>query len=327
MKVLVTGGAGYIGSHTAQHLIDAGHQVVVFDNLSTGFKEALPANAQFIIGDVRDAAHLTSVMQKEKIEAVLHFAAKLVVPESITEPLDYYENNVGGVISLVKACRAVGVDKIIFSSSAAIYGDSVQGLVTEEVAPAPLNPYAQSKLISEKILSDCEKAHGIRTVSLRYFNVAGAEPTGNNGQRAPNATHLIKVAAETACGKRSAIQIFGTDYPTPDGTCIRDYIHISDLADAHVLALQYLVSRQHGVALNCGYGRGFSVSEVIQMMKKVSSVDFIVEKVGRRAGDSVNLIADSRKLKQLLNWKPKYESLEFICRSAYDWEKTQSKLS
>lgn len=324
MNILITGGAGYIGSHTVQKVLDAGYTPVVFDNLSTGFSEAVPAGVTLIKGDVRDQSHLESVLREEKISAVIHFAAKLIVPESIEKPLDYYENNTQGVISLAKACVAVGVKHIVFSSTAAVYGDSeTSNLVTEKTATAPLNPYGTSKLMSEQILRDCEKPFGLTSVSLRYFNVAGAALNGKNGQRTKDATHLIKVASEAACGKRPSVGVFGTDYPTPDGTGVRDYIHVEDLADLHVLALKYLFSGGKSDVFNCGYGQGASVKQVLKTVQQVSKVDFKIEEKPRRAGDAAMLVADPTKIKKTFGWQPKHNDLELICKSAFEWERSR----
>ncbi len=322
MKILLTGGAGYIGSHTAQALINSGHEVIVFDNLTTGIRSSIPKNAEFVKGDVRDRESLESTLRKYSIEAVIHFAAKLIVPESIEKPIEYYENNTVGVLTLAQACVAVGVKKVVFSSTAAVYGDAnICDVVTEEAATFPLNPYGFSKLMSEQILRDCEAAYGVRSVCLRYFNVAGAAESGQNGQCTKNATHLIKVAAEAACGKRTYVGIFGTDYPTPDGTGVRDYIHVEDLADLHVMALQYLQDGGKSEIFNCGYGHGFSVREVIGAVKRVSGIDFLVQEQPRRLGDAAILIADSSKVRNVFNWAPKRDNLEFICKTAYNWEK------
>nr|BFD59373.1 UDP-glucose 4-epimerase GalE [Bdellovibrio sp. CKG001] len=322
MRVLVTGGAGYIGSHTVRALLDAHHQVVIIDNISTGFEEAVPAGAELVCADVRDKGVVADIIKNYGTEAVVHFAAKLVVPESLEKPIEYYDNNTMGALSVIQACVENNVSKFVFSSTAAVYGDVAGGsLVTEGAASIPLNPYGSSKLMSEQILRDCEKPYGIRSVCLRYFNVAGAAESGQNGQRTKNATHLIKVASEAACGKRASVGIFGTDYPTPDGTGVRDYIHVEDLADLHVLALQYLNEGGKSEIFNCGYGHGFSVREVINTVKKVSGVDFKVEEQPRRAGDAATLVADSSKVRKAFNWTPKRDNLELICRTAYEWEK------
>lgn len=326
MRILVTGGAGYIGSHTAQKLIDAGHDVFVYDNLSTGFSAALPKQSQFIMGDVRDAVLLGRVLKDKKIEAVIHFAAKLVVPESILHPLDYYENNTFGVLGLVKACQQQGVSKIVFSSTAALYGNSNPNqLVKENAVIGPLNPYGFSKLMSEQILRDADQAYGIRSVILRYFNVAGAAADGSNGQRTKDATSLIKVAAEAGAGKRQNISVFGSDYPTSDGTCVRDFIHIEDLADLHVKALEYLNDGNATAVFNCGYGRGFSVLEVLSTMKKVSGRNFEVQMEARRQGDPISVVADSSLARKILHWTPKFDDLETICRSTFEWEKSMGQ--
>ncbi len=322
MRVLVTGGAGYIGSHTAEKLIKAGFEVCVFDNLSTGFYEAIPQGVDFVDGDVRDRVFLSKIMQERSIQAVVHFAAKLNVAESLKQPFEYYDNNTHGVLSLTRACVENKIDKVVFSSTAAVYGDSTQvGSIIEDAPKLPLNPYGHSKLFSEQILRDAELAYGLRSVRFRYFNVAGASADGKNGQRTADAYHLIHLASLAAVGKRSQLSIFGTDYPTPDGTCVRDYIHVEDLADIHVLGVQSLFAGGASDVFNCGYGHGYSVKEVITAMKKTSGVDFSVVETHRRAGDPASLVANSSKLKQKLNWKPQRDDLELICRSAYEWEK------
>lgn len=325
MKVLVTGGAGYIGSHTVQALLGSGHQVVVYDNLSTGFKNAIPLAVEFVQGDVCNQQQLAETLQQFKIEAVIHFAAKLIVPESIEKPIEYYQNNTAGVLSLAQACVTAGVDKVVFSSTAAVYGDVASSeLISEKSATAPLNPYGWSKLMSEQMLRDCEKPFGLRSVSLRYFNVAGAAVDGKNGQSTKNATHLIKVASQAACGTRASVGVFGSDYPTPDGTGVRDYIHVEDLADLHVLALDYLCNGGKSDVFNCGYGLGFSVREVINTVRKVSGKEFEVIEQPRRAGDAAQLVANSSKVQKAFNWQPKRNDLELICRTAYEWEKSLS---
>jgi UDP-glucose 4-epimerase len=322
MNVLVNGGAGYIGSHTVQALLAAGHKVFVYDNLSTGFREALPVGATFVQGDIRDSEKLAETMKTHGIQAVIHFAAKLIVPESLEQPVDYYDNNVNGVISLSRACQKAGVLKVIFSSTAAVYGESqAKGLITEDETPGPINPYGASKLMCERILKDCELGFGLKSVCLRYFNVAGAAVDGSNGQRTRNVTHLIQVSAQAALGKRERVDIFGTDFPTVDGSGVRDYIHVQDLADLHVLALKFLNEGGKTETFNCGYGAGFSVIQVIEAMRKVSGVNFTARPVGRRAGDPSSLVADSSRIKKAFEWTPKRNDLELICRTALDWER------
>lgn len=324
MKILVTGGAGYIGGTTAQLLCNQGHQVFVLDNLSTGFIENVPTKAEFIEGDILNQALLEKVLAKNEIEAVIHFAAKLIVPESIEKPFEYYENNVVGALRLLEACRHSGVEQFIFSSTAAVYGNPAEIPVKETAPLAPLNPYGASKAMVEQILHDYGKAYGLRYVALRYFNVAGALEDISRGQRSKNATHLIKVASETAVGKRSQMFIHGTDYPTPDGTGIRDYIHVVDLAQAHLDALAYLVKGGSSEIMNCGYGHGFSVRQVIEHIKALSEMEFKVVEGPRRPGDAATIIADSSKARSLLGWTPQYDNLQIICKTALEWERSLS---
>lgn len=324
-RVLVTGGAGYIGSHTVQKLLEAGFQVVVYDNLSTGFQEAIPRQAVFVQGDVRDCSLLTQVIKEHQIQAVLHLAGKLNIAESIEIPQEYYDNNAGGMSSLVEACKQGNVGIVVFSSTCTVYGNSVpNGIVTEETTPEPINPYGQSKLMSERILQQAESTQGLRSLCLRYFNIAGASADGTNGQRTAHPYHLIHVAALAATGQKKQISVFGCDYPTADGTCIRDYIHVEDIAEVHLASLQYLLAGGESEVLNCGYGRGYSVLEVISAMKQVSGVNFLVELTNRRPGDPANLIADVTKIKEILNWTPKRDDISLICRSAYEWELRRS---
>ena len=322
MKILVTGGAGYIGSHITQSLLNSGYEVLVIDNLSTGFKEAIPNQAQFVIADVRDSQHLSYILNNEKISSVVHLAAKLIVPDSVLNPQDYYDNNFNGTLSVIKACKASNINRIIFSSSAMVYGDSTNQDFSEYLPIRPLNPYGHSKAMCEQILLDSEKAFGINSIRLRFFNVAGADLQSSSGLRTKNSTHLFKAAAETALGKRKAFFLHGHDFQTDDGSTIRDYIHISDLADIHLLALKYLEKNSSGITLNCGYGKGFSVKQVIESMKRVSGVDFPVEIMGRRHGDVTRLVANVDLLKKTLKWSPKYDDLDLICKSSLDWEKT-----
>ncbi len=324
MNILITGGAGYIGSFATHRLLKEGFQVVVYDNMTTGFREALHPGCQFVFGDIRDKELPARVMRDYKIDMVLHFAAKVIVPESIQKPLDYYENNFLGGLNLLQNCVKVGVKKFIFSSTAAVYGDPGKPQVTEEDVAQPKNPYGQSKLFMEQALKDVRQAHGIDFVVLRYFNVAGAASDLSLGQRTLNATHLIKVAAEVAAGKRERMDIFGSDYPTRDGSAIRDFIHIEDLIEAHWTAIKFLKENSIGDIFNCGYGHGYSVLEVLQAMEKVSGKKIARSLVQRRPGDPVEVVADVTKIKNVLHWRPQKDNLEFICKSAWDWEKQLS---
>lgn len=326
-RILVTGGAGYIGSHTVRQLITAGFDVTVIDNLYSGFRWAVDGAAEFVEGDVGDYPLVCELLDKRKIEAVIHFAGHVVVFESVDDPLKYYRNNTVNSQRLIQACRDSGVSQFLFSSTCSVYGDAGGEPIAETTPLNPINPYARSKLMTEWMLEDAARglspdgsASGFRYIALRYFNVAGAAVDGGLGQATPDATHLIKIASELACGKREGMQIFGTDYPTPDGTCIRDYIHVDDLAAAHVMALRYLLDGGATTVLNCGYGRGYSVREVVDVMRKVSGRDLIVEETARRAGDPPVLIANNRRVRETLGWAPRYDDLELICRSALDWE-------
>lgn len=320
MRVLVTGGAGYIGSHVVHQLGDAGHEIVVYDNLSTGHPWAV-LHGELVVGDLADIVSLERLFEKYSFDVVMHFAADSIVPESVAEPLKYYGNNTRNTLNLLEVCAKFGVNKIIFSSTAAVYGMPDSEAVSEEAPLQPINPYGASKMMSERMLMDLSVASALKFVIMRYFNVAGADVEGRIGQSMPQATHLIKVACEAALGKRPEVAIFGTDYNTPDGTCVRDYIHVEDLARAHIDALDYLVSGAESLVLNCGYGRGYSVSEVIETVKKVSGVDFPVINGPRRQGDPPALIASNERIKEILKWKPEYESIEIIVSSALNWEK------
>lgn len=321
-KILVTGGAGYIGSHTVSELFKASHEVVIFDNLSTGFRAALHPKAAFIEGDIRDTDLLRKTMKEHKVDAIIHFAAKLNVKESTLKPLEYFENNTQGVISVLRAAQDLGVDKLVFSSTAALFGDLTQDRnIREDDPKQPLNPYGDSKMLSEHIIKDTASATSLRYVFLRYFNVAGAALDGNNGQRTADAYHLVHLASQAAVGKRKELAIFGTDYPTADGTCMRDYIHVEDLAKVHVLALQHLLAGGKSEEFNCGYGHGYSVKEVVEAMKKASGVDFKVVTSERRPGDAAFLVADSTKLRTQLQWKPQFDDIALICKTAFEWEK------
>ena len=321
-NILVTGGAGYIGSHAVLALLDAGWRVTVIDNLATGFAEAVPSGAEFRRGDIGDAALVASIIEQQEIGAILHFAGSVVVPDSVARPLEYYDNNSGKSRALVAAAVAGGVRHFIFSSTAATYGipDSIP--VAEDVPARPINPYGWSKLMTEQMLADAAAAHGFNYCALRYFNVAGADPAGRAGQSTEGATHLVKVAVEAAAGKRSYVTIYGTDFATPDGTGVRDYIHVSDLADAHVLALEHLV-RVPGTShvLNCGYGRGFSVREVLDSVEKVAGVSIERKFAQRRAGDPDALVADNRRLLATLPWRPRCDDLDTITAHALAWER------
>jgi UDP-glucose 4-epimerase len=321
MSVLVTGGAGYIGSHMVLALLDAGADVVVLDNLSTGFRRAVPANAEFVAGDAGDRDLLLRLFLTHRIDAVIHFAGSVVVPESIVDPLRYYGNNTCVSRNLIAATVEAKVPHFIFSSTAAVYGMPERNPVTEDARLAPISPYGTSKLMTELMLRDTAAAHDLRYVALRYFNVAGADPQGRSGQSTARATHLVKVACETALGERPCLEVFGTDYPTPDGTCIRDYIHVSDLARAHLDALRYLRGGGKSQVLNCGYGTGFSVLEVIAAVKRVSQTDFPVRLAPRRAGDPAALVAQSKRIGEVFGWKPELNRLDTIVGHALLWEK------
>ncbi len=321
MAVLVTGGAGYIGSHMVLALIDAGHEeVVVLDDLSTGFDWALPPEVTLVRGDVADQTLVTETIRRHKIDALAHFAAKIVVPDSVSDPLGYYLANTVKSRALIEAAIKAGVRHVIFSSTAAVYGEPSVVPVPEDLTPNPINPYGRSKLMTEWMLEDAARAHGISTVVLRYFNVAGADPRGRSGQSTPNATHLIKVATQAALGRRERLEVFGTDYPTPDGSCLRDYIQVSDLAAAHLVALNHLRRGGESLTLNCGYGRGYSVLEVIDVVKSVSGVDFPVKLSPRRAGDPSQIVAGADRIRAELGWVPQHDDLREIVTQALAWE-------
>ncbi|HJL65832.1 MAG TPA: UDP-glucose 4-epimerase GalE [Arenicellales bacterium] len=327
INILVTGGAGYIGSHTSRQLIEAGYSVTVVDNLYSGHRWAIPDEATFIEGDVGDHPLMESVLKERKINAVVHFAGHIVVPESVSDPLKYYSNNALNSGRLIAACQEAGVEHFVFSSTAATYGAPQVISIDEQVRTEPINPYGRTKLITEWMLEDIAHAANrspFSYIALRYFNVAGASLDTTLGQATPEATHLIKVACEAATGQRESITIFGTDYETDDGTCIRDYIHVEDLAGAHLNALTWLLKGGNSQVLNCGYGHGYSVREVIETVKAVSGVDFEVVEGSRRAGDPPELIADSSRIRERLGWTPNLDNLEIICGTAWKWEQKLS---
>jgi UDP-glucose 4-epimerase len=320
MKVLVTGGAGYIGSHVVKALAEKGHETVVYDNLSTGNRWAV-LYGDLVVADLAEAETLENVLSAYRPDAVMHFAASIVVPESISNPLKYYKNNTANTIGLLKAMRQNGVGLFIFSSTAAVYGVPGEGPVTEETPMRPINPYGTSKMMTELVLRDLAAADlGFRYVSLRYFNVAGADVKLRIGQAYEDATHLITRAVKTARGEFEKLEIFGTDYPTPDGTCIRDYIHVEDLSEAHVLALGHLAGGGQSEVFNCGYGHGYSVRDVVKAAKRVTGVDFKTEETGRRQGDPPSLVSDSARIREKLGWTPRYDDLEYIIKTAWQWE-------
>lgn len=318
--ILVTGGAGYIGSHVVRQLGERGENVIVLDNLSTGRKEAV-LYGTLVVGDTGDRELVMKLLREHHIKSILHFAANTVVPESVERPLQYYRNNTVNVLNLLECCQATGVEHFIFSSTAAVYGTPDTLMVTEESPTRPESPYGLSKLMSEWLLRDYAATGAIRHVTLRYFNVAGADPEARIGQATPNATHLIKVAVEALCGKRANVSVFGTDYPTPDGTGVRDYIHVEDLAAAHLSALDYLRSGGKSVTLNCGYGHGYSVLEVLKTAEKVAGKPLAIRYAPRRPGDLAAIAADSSKLRQLLNWQPRFDNLDTIVSHALNWER------
>ncbi|GAM08210.1 UDP-glucose 4-epimerase [Geobacter sp. OR-1] len=319
-NVLVTGGCGYIGSHVVRQLSEAGYKVTVYDNLSTGFPDALIHGENLVQGDLGDTGRLDELFSLNRFRTVLHFAAAIVAPESVSDPLKYYANNTRNTLNLLQACVKHGVERFVFSSTAAVYGMPENGVASEESLTAPINPYGTSKLMSEWMLRDTAAAHPMRYVALRYFNVAGADPQARMGQRTPEATHLIKVSCQAALGMRDKVCIYGTDYPTPDGTGIRDYIHIEDLASAHLFALDYLEKGGGSTRINVGYGCGASVREVVAMVRRVSGVDFTVVESERRPGDPAMLVAKADNIRQLLGWSPRYADLETIVRDAWRWE-------
>jgi UDP-glucose 4-epimerase len=320
MTVLVTGGAGYIGSHMVLALAEAGESVVVVDNLSTGFSAFLPEGVPLFIGDAGDENLVAGVIEQHNVESIIHFAGSVVVPDSMRDPLGYYRNNTFTTRSLLNAAVKRGVNRFIFSSTAAVYGNPDLVPVPEIAPTRPLSPYGFSKLMSEIMLHDVATAHGMKYVALRYFNVAGADPQGRVGLATVGATHLLKIAVEAATGQRAKIDVFGTDYPTPDGSCIRDFIHVSDLAQAHRAALSYLRGGGDSVTLNCGYGRGYSVLESIEAVRRISGRNFAVQYAPRRPGDIMTMVADTARMRALLDWAPQYDDLDTIATHALAWE-------
>ncbi|MEO2069357.1 MAG: UDP-glucose 4-epimerase GalE [Desulfurobacteriaceae bacterium] len=319
MRILVTGGAGYIGSHVVKKLGERGYEILVLDNLSKGHKEAV-LYGKLVVADLEEEERLNSIVESFKPDAVMHFAAFIEVAESVKDPLKYYKNNTANTLNLLKVIVKNRVKNFIFSSTAAVYGNPQNIPIKEDEPIKPINPYGQSKAFVEKILEDFSLSYDLRYVSLRYFNAAGADESGLIGESHDPETHLIPLILKTAKGERKVIKIFGTDYPTTDGTCVRDYIHVNDLADVHLLALDYLLSGGKSEVFNCGYGFGFSVREVVETAKKVTGKEFKVEEAPRRPGDPAILVADSTKLKKTLSWTPKYDDLEFIIRTAWNWE-------
>ena len=317
---MLTGGAGYIGSHVALDLLKEGYEAIILDDLSRGFAEAV-TDCELVRGDAGDKELVCALLEKHRIGAVLHLAGSTIVPESVEKPLLYYENNTVKSRNLMDACAECGVRHFIFSSTAAVYGIPGSGLVTLESPAEPVNPYGRSKLMTEVMLKDLSGVAPLSYAVLRYFNVAGADPDGRIGQSTPASTLLVKVACETALGKRKQLYIHGTDYPTPDGTGVRDYIHVSDLAAAHILALRHLETGGASITLNCGYGHGYSVREVVQAVEQVHGRPVPVVETGRRPGDPPQLVADGSSTREALGWQPRYDDLEFIVRTGYDWEK------
>jgi UDP-glucose 4-epimerase len=321
MTVLVTGGAGYIGSHMVLRLADAGEEVVVLDNLVTGFDWAIDHRAKFVSGNAGDIAFVSDLIATHNIKEIIHFAGSIVVPESVVDPLKYYANNTATSRNLLEAAVKSGVKHFIFSSTAAVYGMTGLAPVVEDTALNPMSPYGRSKLMTEWMLADVAAAHPITYGVLRYFNVAGADPQKRSGQSTPLATHLIKVACQTALGQREKMDIFGTDYETPDGTCIRDYIHVTDLIEAHALLLNHLRKGGDNTTLNCAYGQGYSVRDVVETVRDVSGVNFRADEGPRRAGDPASITATGEKVRSLLGWVPQHDNLSEIVRHAYDWER------
>ncbi len=324
-KILVTGGAGYIGSHVVKQLGQVGHDVVVYDNLSTGVAHAV-LYGELIVGDLADTERLAQVFEQHDFQAVLHLAASISVPESVSHPLDYYSNNTMNLLNVLRCCERYGVNQFVFSSTAAVYGEPKENPVSETASTNPINPYGMSKLMSEQIIQDYARASDLRYIILRYFNVAGADPDGQLGQWMPATTNLIRAVCDTALGRKPAVKIFGTDFDTPDGTGVRDFIHVADLALAHLDSLRYLEAGKKSVLLNCGYGQGYSVRQIINCLQKILGREFSVIESERRTGDPAFVISENHRIKHFLGWKPKYANLETILRSCIDWEIRQDSL-
>lgn len=319
-KILVTGGAGYIGSHLVRQLGEAGEDVIILDNLYSGYAEAL-AYGQLVVGSIHDKNLLMKLLEAYEIKEVIHLAAHTIVPESLENPLKYYTNNVVGTMELLACCQLAKVERFIFSSTAAVYGIPSVPVVSESLNCQPIHPYGKSKLMCEEILRDTARVSNLKYINLRYFNVAGAAPSAQMGLRNANTTLLVNVAIQAALGKRSHVEVYGNDYPTPDGTCVRDYIHVEDIASAHLSALDYLRQGEDSTTLNCGYGKGYSVLEILEAVKKISGKDFQIKNEMRRAGDPVSVIADTTKIHQTLKWQPNYNDLETIIKTSLEWEK------
>ena len=323
-KVLITGGCGYIGSHVTRQLSEAGYKPVVFDNLSTGFRDALIHGEELVQADLADSGRLEEVLKSHGIDTVMHFAASIVAPESVELPLKYYRNNTVNTLNLLQACERSGVKNFIYSSTAAVYGIPEGGIASEDTPTVPINPYGSSKLMGERMIQDLSIANGMRYVILRYFNVAGADTQARMGQRTKNATHLLKVCCQAALGMRDAVSIYGTDYATKDGTGVRDYIHVDDLAKAHLDALAYLEDSGPSVILNVGYGTGYSVREMITVVRKVTGIDIKAIESTRRPGDPPMLIAKADRIRQVIGWAPLYNDLTRIVEDAWRWERKMS---
>jgi UDP-glucose 4-epimerase len=322
MKILVTGGAGYIGSHVVKSLGEKGFEVLVLDNLSRGYRDAV-LSGSLVVGDLADRLLLDQVIREFRPDAVMHFAALIEVGESVKEPVKYYQNNAANAVNLLSILAKHSVNNFIFSSTAAVYGNPDTVPIRESEPIKPINPYGQAKAFVEKVLEDVSGSSGLRYAALRYFNAAGADPAGRIGERHNPESHLIPLILKTAKGERKSINIYGNDYPTPDGTCIRDYVHVEDLTDAHLLALRYLLEGGESEVFNCGYGHGYSVRQVIDEAMRVTGKNFAVEETRRRPGDPPILVADSGKIKKTLSWTPKYDSLEYIIRTAWEWERNR----